>query len=173
MCGCNVSVHAASGRRKCRRKTFWGPDTFTAANVMVTQTPIPEPCVLQLHPSTGAVLTSWGARTFAMPHSITVDWQGNVWVADAGLHQVLKFSRKGERLWSAGVAWEPGSDGGHFCKPTDVAMLANGDVYISDGYCNHRAVVARFSQGAAAPASLLGVVMQHAPLQCSTSSVPL
>ncbi len=30
----------------------------------------------------------WGANTFYMPHSITVDNQGNVWVTDVGLHQV-------------------------------------------------------------------------------------
>lgn len=32
-----------------------------------------------------------------------------------------------------GVKFEPGSDTKHFCKPTDVAVLSNGDFFVSDG----------------------------------------
>jgi NHL repeat len=108
---------------------------------------IPEPCVLQVHPSTGKVLQSWGARQFAMPHGLSLDWQGHVWITDAGLHQVFKFSKQGELLWKHGTAWQPGDDLQHFCKPTDVAALPNGDVWVSDGYCNHRALSVVFSGG--------------------------
>lgn len=36
--------------------------------------------VLQLDHVTGELLHSWGARTFSMPHMITRDWDGNIWV---------------------------------------------------------------------------------------------
>ena len=42
-----------------------------------------------------------------------------------------------------GTARTPGQDGTHFDKPTDVAIGADGTIYVSDGYGNNR--VARFS----------------------------
>lgn len=39
-----------------------------------------------------------------------------------------------------GVKGEPGNDKTHFCQPSDVAVLRNGDFYVSDGYCNSRIV---------------------------------
>jgi peptidylamidoglycolate lyase len=36
------------------------------------------------------------------------------------------------------VEFEPGSDAGHFCQPTSVAVASTGDVFIADGYCNAR-----------------------------------
>jgi len=32
----------------------------------------------------------------------------------------------------------PGEDTAHFCKPTHVAVLADGSFYVADGYCNSR-----------------------------------
>ncbi len=34
----------------------------------------------------------------------------------------------------------PGSDRTHFCQPSDIAVLKNGDFFVSDGYCNSRVV---------------------------------
>jgi len=39
-----------------------------------------------------------------------------------------------------GTKFEPGSDDEHFCKPTAVAVLSNGDFFVSDGYCNSRII---------------------------------
>ena len=52
--------------------------------------------------------------------------------------QVFKFTR-GQQNPSLvlGKAFEPaqGNDDEHrFCKPTDVAVGSNGDVYVADGY---------------------------------------
>ena len=42
---------------------------------------------------------------------------------------------------SLGVALEPGHDSSHFCKPTDVAIVASdGTFFVSDGYCNARII---------------------------------
>jgi peptidylamidoglycolate lyase len=73
---------------------------------------------------------------------LTVDRNGDVWVADVGRHQVLKFSPDGKLLLEVGAKLEPGPDSKHFCKPTQVAPLRDGGFIVSDGYCNARA--ARF-----------------------------
>lgn len=52
--------------------------------------PIPTDTILTLD-ARGNVQMSWGANTFFMPHTITVDAQNNVWVTDVALHQVFKF----------------------------------------------------------------------------------
>lgn len=51
----------------------------------------------------------------------------------------MKF-RKGEDKPSLtlGEAFVPGDDERHFCKPTDVAVASNGDLFVADGYCNSR-----------------------------------
>ena len=40
-----------------------------------------------------------------------------------------------------GVAFEPGSDSAHFCKPTDVAVAEDGTIFVADGYCNRRIMI--------------------------------
>lgn len=76
-----------------------------------------------------------------MPHGLTIDGDGNVWVTDVALHQVFKFGPKGQMLLlTLGVKFEPGNDDKHFCKPTSVAVLDNGDFFVADGYCNSRVI---------------------------------
>jgi peptidylamidoglycolate lyase len=93
--------------------------------------------------STGKVLATWGDGMFARPHGLALDSQDNVWVTDVDLHQVFKFSHRGELLMTVGTKGVPGLDGKHFDKPTDVAVLPSGEFYVSDGYGNSR--VAKFS----------------------------
>ena len=75
------------------------------------------------------------------PHGIHVDRDGNVWVADfAGNkegtkgHQVHKFSPKGEKLMSLGMAGKPGNADGQFNQPNDVVVGPDGAIYVSDGH---------------------------------------
>lgn len=86
---------------------------------------------------------SWGKNRFYMPHGLTVDHDGNIWLTDVGLHQVFKFNfrESEEPQLVLGVAFKDGSDSQHFCKPTDVAIAkSDGDIFVSDGYCNQRVV---------------------------------
>ena len=90
---------------------------------------------------TGAVLANFGKGGMVTPHSIHVDSQGNVWIADfagneAGTkgHQVHKFSPKGEKLLSLGVAGKPGNADGQFNQPNDVVVGPDGSIYVSDGH---------------------------------------
>ena len=73
------------------------------------------------------------------PHKITVDRDGNVWVADNGSargkgQQVLKFSPDGSLLTSLGKAGVAGSDFDEFDQPTEVAVSPNGDIFVADGH---------------------------------------
>jgi len=77
---------------------------------------------------------------FALPHSITIDGNGNVWVADVTLHQVFKLSPDGTLLLTLGTRATPGEDAGHFNQPSDVAIARDGSIFVSDGYGNNRVV---------------------------------
>lgn len=91
--------------------------------------------------NTGAVLANFGKGVMVTPHGIHVDAQGNVWIADfAGNkegtkgHQVHKFSPKGEKLMSLGIAGKPGNADGQFNQPNDVVVGPDGSIYVSDGH---------------------------------------
>lgn len=40
-------------------------------------------CSPQMDQDTGAVKQAWGAGAFSMPHMLTADWEGNVWLTGA------------------------------------------------------------------------------------------
>lgn len=102
---------------------------------------IKENPIIFLDPVTGTELRSMGATHFIMPHGVYVDHDGNVWVTDVALHQVLKFDfNTTEPSLVLGTKLVPGSDTKHFCKPTSVVVDADDNIYVSDGYCNSRVV---------------------------------
>jgi sugar lactone lactonase YvrE len=97
--------------------------------------------VFKFDRNTGAVLANFGKSLMVVPHGIHVDRQGNVWIADfagnqAGTkgHQVHKFSPKGEKLLSLGIAGKPGNADGQFNQPNDVVTGPDGSIYVSDGH---------------------------------------
>lgn len=123
--------------RRAQRSWLSSADTLTTD-------PIETPTVLLFDGASGQQLGAWGAGRFAMPHSLTVDGQDNVWVTDVALHQVFKFTRNGALLLTLGERGVPGDDSVHFNRPTDVAVAPDGSFYVSDGYRNSRVV--RFSK---------------------------
>ena len=86
----------------------------------------------------------WGDDHLKTPHGLRIDRAGNVWVTDIGYHQVMKFDPDGKLLLSLGKKGEPGEAADRFDRPTDIAVTAAGDFYVSDGYGNNR--VAKFSK---------------------------
>ena len=71
---------------------------------------------------------------FYLPHGLTVDKQGNVWVTDVALHQVFRFPKDSDIPdLTIGERFVPGNDPKHFCKPTDVAVLSTGEFFVADG----------------------------------------
>lgn len=100
--------------------------------------PIVEPTVFKFSPE-GELLAQWGAGLFVMPHGISVDAEGKVWITDVGLEQVLRFSPEGALELTLGEKGVTAQDEGHFGRPADVAFLP-GRVLIADGYVNTRVV---------------------------------
>ena len=100
--------------------------------------PIAAPTVSMIDGATGKLLSTWGENRFNMPHGLTVDHEGNLWLTDVGLHQVFKCTPEGKVLLTLGEASVPGKDQAHFNLPTDVAVLRDGSFYVSDGYKNTR-----------------------------------
>lgn len=116
-----------------RADKVWNSATFDPAV-------IPVPTVLVVDGERGELLAAWGENQFVMPHGLTVDDEGYIWLTDVGLHQVFKFDIDGNLLLSVGEAGVSGADETHFNQPTDVAVAADGSFYVSDGYQNSRVV---------------------------------
>jgi peptidylamidoglycolate lyase len=99
-----------------------------------------ENTVLMFDGATGELKNSWGGGLFIMPHGLSVDKENNVWVTDVGSQQIYKLSHDGELLFSIGEAGVLGKDKTHFALPSDLSILEDGSVYVSDGYVNTRVI---------------------------------
>ena len=98
----------------------------------------------------GALVQSWlhldelfgqeggrGAHQIKMnPH----DPDRHVWVVDDNLHQTLKFTYGGELILRLGETGVQGDDETHFGRPSDLAWLPDGTLFVADGYINSRVV---------------------------------
>ena len=130
-----------------------GVDVDAAGNVWVLhragrkwaepfpEEPIPEATVFKFSPQ-GQLLAQWGAGQFIMPHGISIDPEGKVWITDVAREQVMRFSPEGALELTLGEQGVTAQDAAHFGRPADVAFLP-GRVLIADGYVNTR--VAEFA----------------------------
>lgn len=101
------------------------------------------PTIAVFDSKTGRFLRDIAAGVFAMPHGLSVDPHGNLWATDVALHQVIKLAPDGRVLLTLGTRGEPGDDGQHFNRPTQVGFARDGTILVADGYRNTR--IARFS----------------------------
>jgi peptidylamidoglycolate lyase len=132
-----VGIEASGDVLVFRRSTkdwFGGP---------VPVQPIAAPTVLRFDAGTGALAASLDAATFSMPHGLSVDGAGHLWLTDVSMHQVFELDASGVILRTWGERGVPGNDESHFDMPTDVAVEPDGTFYVSDGYGNAR--VAKFA----------------------------
>lgn len=109
-----------------------------------------EPPILKFDAS-GKLLKAWGEGMFIFPHGATVDAEGNLWVTDeqgkdGKGQQVFKFSPEGKVLMTLGKAGVAGSAPGLFDQPTDVAIAANGDIFVTEGHLQGNDRVSKFSK---------------------------
>ena len=79
------------------------------------------------------------------PHMLEVDPEGQLWIIERDDHRVIRLNKDGNTpAWILGEAGKEGWDETHLNRPTDVAWSKNGDIFITDGYGNHR--VMKFSK---------------------------
>jgi len=76
---------------------------------------------------------------YTRTHGLRIDKDGNIWLSDVGAHIVQKLNPKGEVLLTLGTKGEAGvwdeATGSHkFNEPNDIAIAANGDVFITQGH---------------------------------------
>jgi sugar lactone lactonase YvrE len=94
-----------------------------------------------------------GYYGFEFAHSVRVDAQDNIWTVDEGTNTVTKFSPQGKFLMVLGrrppavngvvgtpTGPNPPAQKYIFCRPTDVGFDPQGNIFVSDGYCNNRVV---------------------------------
>src|SRR5712692_408831 len=99
----------------------------------------------------GELLASWGEGLFARPHGIFIGPDDTVYCTDDRDHTVRKFTADGGLLWTLGTSGKPSDTGATsvdyrtilragapFHYPTNVAISAEGNLYVSDGYGNAR-----------------------------------
>ena len=78
------------------------------------------------------------------PHSIYIspwDEEKHVWIVDDHNHVLYKFTNDGEQLvQTIGTKGEDGADETHFNRPTFMAFLPDGSMFVADGYNGNRVV---------------------------------
>jgi DNA-binding beta-propeller fold protein YncE len=104
-----------------------------------------------VYDQSGALVKSWGGpgQGYDWPdsnHGISVDADGNVWLAGNGQKdtQILKFTGDGKFLFQVGKhgVHNGSNDTGNFWMPTKASFdPAAKEVYIADGYGNRRVIV--------------------------------
>jgi hypothetical protein len=91
--------------------------------------------------------TQWDSL-FKRPHAVYInpyDPEKNVWIVDDHNHALFKFSHDGKQLLQTiGTKGEAGADDKHFNRPTYLAWLPDGSMFVSDGYNGTR--VAKFDK---------------------------
>lgn len=85
----------------------------------------------------GRFLFGYGEGHIFDPHGITIDDRNRVFIVDRDAHQVLCFQTDGTFIFALGERHTP-----HWQKPfnhpTKVAVAADADIYVADGYGNAR-----------------------------------
>ncbi|UCC97378.1 MAG: 6-bladed beta-propeller [Phycisphaerales bacterium] len=149
-CACSPTERADSGGIHCVVDVTWPqkPDHFTWAQMpgitidaqdqvhIFTRS---QPAV-QVYRTDGRFVRAWDMEDFAGAHFIRIDPAGNVWTANIESHTVRKYSSEGELLLTLGEPGHAGADQRRFDRPTDMAVLPSGDIFVSDGYGNRRIV---------------------------------
>lgn len=95
-----------------------------------------DPPVLVFAPD-GAFAYSYGEGRVADAHGIYIDRSDRVFLADRDAHEVIACTVAGEELLQLGRRHAPRWEE-PFNHPTDVAVAADGEIFVSDGYGNAR-----------------------------------
>lgn len=97
-----------------------------------------EPAAILVYDREGRYLNSWGEELLKSPHSAWFDDEDRLYVADVDDHTVRIFDTDGRVLQTLGTPGEPGWPGQPFNRPTWAARAPWGELYVADGYGQHR-----------------------------------
>jgi hypothetical protein len=126
-----------------------------------TPTPIGKCCKVAppvlVYDQAGKLVKSWGGpgKGYDWPdsnHGLTVDRQGNVWLAGNGAKdtQILKFDGAGKFIFQIGKhgVHNGSNDVENFWQPTKLwEDTAANEMYVADGYGNRRVIVLDVATG--------------------------
>ncbi|KAL5267987.1 hypothetical protein ACHWQZ_G004885 [Mnemiopsis leidyi] len=121
-------------------------DWFTDFNVMVDfHSVLKTNAITVFNMQNNSVTHTAGANRFYLPTGLYITNDGEIFITDLGLHQVVKFSQlqfhpRDSPELILGTAFYPGNDSTHFCKPTSVVTDPQENIYVGDGLCNSRIV---------------------------------
>jgi len=85
----------------------------------------------------GKFIRAFGEGLFMRSHGLRIDKDGNIWTTDVGAHTVMKLSPEGKVLLTLGTKGQAGewNETTHlFNQPNDIAIAANGDLFITQGH---------------------------------------
>jgi hypothetical protein len=98
----------------------------------------------------GDIVEQWTQydTLFKRPHAVYIspyDAEKHVWVVDDHSHAIFKFTNDGKKLvQTIGTPGQSGADATHFNRPTFLAWLPDGSMFVADGYNGAR--VAKFDK---------------------------
>ena len=97
----------------------------------------PDPLVFVFEPD-GRLVNRWGAGAFRHPHGIWIGPDQTVYCTDRETHTVTQWTLDGDPLRTWGTPGQPGPPGMPFNEPSRAIVAPSGDLFVSDGYGQHR-----------------------------------
>jgi DNA-binding beta-propeller fold protein YncE len=94
----------------------------------------------------GKVIEDWSQwdKIWGRPHDVEIspyDPEKHIWIVDADNHFVGKFTNDGKKMvLRLGTPGVPGNDDTHFARPTFLAFMPDGTMFLADGYDNTRII---------------------------------
>ena len=87
----------------------------------------------------GAFVRAFGDKMFTRSHGLKIDRDGNLWATDVGAHVVVKLNPAGEVLLTLGTRgeageWNEAAGSRKLNQPNDIAIAANGDIFVAQGH---------------------------------------
>jgi DNA-binding beta-propeller fold protein YncE len=98
----------------------------------------PEQVVLVFE-ADGTLVHRWGEGQFKHPHGIWIAPDQTVYCTDRDRHIVTQWTLDGQQLRVWGTPDQPGEQGAPFNEPSRAIVAPTGDLYVADGYGQHRA----------------------------------
>jgi len=95
-----------------------------------------DPAVL-IFGTDGQLETSWHHPKLESVHGVFVAADGHIFIATYDAQQILKFTPDGQLVLEIGAFNHPNWRD-PFNAPTDMALAADGEIYVADGYANAR-----------------------------------